>query len=101
MAHDVFISYATPEKPIADAMCATLEGAGIRCWVAHRDISPADDWSAAIIDAIARSRVFVLIFSAASNESGQVKREVQNASRKGCQSFPSGSKQRRCRSTCA
>ena len=30
MAHDVFISYATAEKPIADAMCATLEGAGIR-----------------------------------------------------------------------
>ena len=26
-AHDVFISYATHNKPIADAVCAGLEGA--------------------------------------------------------------------------
>ena len=26
MAHDVFISYASHDKPIADAVCSALEG---------------------------------------------------------------------------
>jgi len=34
MAHDVFISYATQDKTTADALCATLEGRGVRCWIA-------------------------------------------------------------------
>ena len=77
--HDVFISYSTLDKPISDAICAALEGHGIRCWVAPRDITPGQDWSDAIIDAIADCRVCLLILSTASNQSDQVKREVQNA----------------------
>ena len=77
--HDVFISYSTLDKPISDAVCAALEGHGIRCWVAPRDITPGQDWSDAIIDAIAGCRVCLLILSTASNQSDQVKREVQNA----------------------
>ena len=77
--HDVFISYSTLDKPISDAVCAALEKHGIRCWVAPRDITPGADWSDAIIDAIADCRVCLLILSTASNQSDQVKREVQNA----------------------
>lgn len=73
--HDVFISYSTLDKPISDAACAALEKHGIRCWVAPRDITPGADWS----DAIADCRVCLLILSTASNQSDQVKREVQNA----------------------
>jgi hypothetical protein len=36
MAHDVFISYSTKDKPIADAVCGTLERNGVRCWIAPR-----------------------------------------------------------------
>jgi len=79
MHHDVFISYSSLDKPIADAACATLEAQGIRCWVAPRDIMPGQDWSDAIIDAISDCQVFVLVLSSASNQSEQVKREVQNA----------------------
>jgi hypothetical protein len=79
MAHDVFISYSSHDKPTADAVCATLENHGLRCWIAPRDIVPGMDWSDAIIDAITECRVFVLILSGASNQSEQVKREVQNA----------------------
>ena len=77
--HDVFISYLTLDKPISDAVCAALEGHGIRCWVAPRDITPGQDWSDAIIDAFADCRVCLLILSTASNQSDQVKREFQNA----------------------
>jgi len=38
MAHDVFISHSTRDKPVSDAVCAALENAGIRCWVAPRDL---------------------------------------------------------------
>src|SRR5713101_8280389 len=48
MAHDVFISYSSKDKPVADAVCAGLEGRGIRCWAAPRDILPGSDWGAAI-----------------------------------------------------
>lgn len=79
MAHDVFISYSSKDKPIADAICATLESKHMRCWIAPRDIMPGQDWSEAIIDGITSCRVFVLLLSESSNSSEQVKREVQNA----------------------
>ena len=34
MAHDVFISYSSKDKPIADGITANLEAAGLRCWIA-------------------------------------------------------------------
>jgi hypothetical protein len=83
MAHDVFLSYSSKDKPTADAACALLEGAGIRCWIAPRDILPGRDWGESIIDAIAASRVMVLIFSDHANHSPQVRREVERAVNKG------------------
>jgi hypothetical protein len=41
LAHDVYISYSREDKWAADAACATLEAAGIRCWIAPRDILPS------------------------------------------------------------
>ena len=79
MAHDVFISYSNHNKATADAVCATLEKNGIRCWIAPRDVLPSETWAGAIIEAIGNSRLFVLIFSAAANASPQVTREVERA----------------------
>ena len=88
MAHDVFISYSSKDKPVADATCATLEARGIRCWMAPRDIMPGADWSESIIDAINASRAFVLVFSANANVSVQIKREVERAINKGLPVIP-------------
>jgi hypothetical protein len=79
LAHDVFISYSNVDKLAADAACAMLEAAGIRCWIAPRNLSPGTDWSAAIIEAIDHCTVMVLIFSSNTNESRQVHREVEYA----------------------
>ncbi len=79
MAHDVFISYSSKDKPTADAVCATLEGEGIRCWIAPRDVTPSMEWGAAIIDAIKSARVMVLVFSANANGSPQIRRDVERA----------------------
>jgi len=79
MAHDVFISYSFHDKHVADAICTALESAGIRCWIAPRDVLPGKEWGEAIVDAIGASRIMVLVFSSASNNSQQVLREVERA----------------------
>jgi len=79
MAHDVFVSYSTEDKPVADAVVAHLEQEGIRSWIAPRDIVPGSSWGDAIVDAIGGSRVMVLVLSANSNRSRQVIREVERA----------------------
>lgn len=76
---DVFISYPHQNKVTADAACAKLEAAGIRCWIAPRDVPPGTEWAAAIVDAIDRCRAVVLIFSSSANGSKQIRREVQQA----------------------
>ncbi len=79
MAHDVFISHSIKDKTTADAVCATLESNGVRCWIAPRDVSPGREWSECIIEAIKKSRIMVLVFTANSNESPQIRREVERA----------------------
>lgn len=79
MAHEVFISHSSEDKVIADAVTAALEQGGIRCWIAPRDIRAGDSWGGAIVSAIESSKVMVVIFSARSNDSKQVMREVERA----------------------
>ena len=82
MAHDVFISYSSHDKQIADAICAALESEHIRCWIAPRDILPGTDYPKAIIEALNQSKLFVLVFSSNANRSKQVMREIERAASK-------------------
>src|SRR5581483_7974306 len=88
VAHDVFISYSSKDKPVADATCATLEAHGIRCWIAPRDIIPGTEWGKAIVDGISGSRIMVLIFSSNADQSRQVMREAERAVHKGLSLLP-------------
>jgi hypothetical protein len=88
MAHDVFISYSSKDKPSADATCAVLESKGIRCWIAPRDITPGADWGETIVDALHTSRALVLVFSTNANLSQQIKREVERAVNAGLPVIP-------------
>ncbi len=88
MAHDVFISYSSQDKAVADAACATLEARGIRCWIAPRDVLPGREWGGSIIDAIEASRAMVLVFSETANQSRQIMREVNHAVEKGVAVVP-------------
>jgi TIR domain len=81
--HDVFISYAQEDKPVADAVCAKLESRNIRCWIAPRDIPPGKNFPEAIIEGIEDGKVVVLIFSSFANKSPHVMRELTNAVNKG------------------
>src|SRR6266566_1560312 len=88
MAHDVFVSYSSKDKPTADAVCAMLESKGLRCWLAPRDILPGSDWGESIIEALKGARVMVLVFSSNANASPQIKREVERAVNKGIPVLP-------------
>ncbi len=79
MAHDVFISYSSKDKKVADAVCATLEERKVRCWIAPRDVPPGLPYAAALVKAIHACKIFVLVLSKGSNTSGQVLREVEQA----------------------
>ena len=79
MSHDVFISYTSADKKVADAVCARLESQRVRCWIAPRDILPGTEYGEAIVTAIQECRLFVLVFSAEANDSPQVRREVERA----------------------
>jgi hypothetical protein len=69
-------------------MVELLEAQGLKCWIAPRDVAPSADWAAEIIDAISAARFMVLVFSASSNQSPQVRREVERAVHKGVSVLP-------------
>src|SRR5579871_1882735 len=79
MAHDAFISYAAADQAVAEAICETLEGTGIRCWMASHDLIPGETWAAGLAKAIPESRALILVFSAHANGSKHVHREVERA----------------------
>ncbi len=77
--HDIFISYSTKNKNVADAVVSDFEQHGIKCWYAPRDILPGEEWVTAITTALDNSRALVLIFTDESNNSRQVMNEIAMA----------------------
>lgn len=76
MNHDIFISYSSEDKIVADAVVAALENRGFRCWYAPRDIEAGTDWGDSITQAISDSALMLLIFSENSNRSKRVLDEI-------------------------
>ena len=80
MEHRVFISHSSADRHIASAICHYLEEAGIRCWIAPRDIDTID-WAGSIMRGLCGCDVFVVVISANSMDSGEVTKEVTEATR--------------------
>jgi len=76
---DVFISYSSKDKSIADQLVTHIENAGFACWIAPRDIEGGAEYSEIIENAISNCKVFVLIFSENSEKSPWVKSELNIA----------------------
>jgi hypothetical protein len=79
MAHDPFISHAHQDRAQAQLVCDALEQAGIRCWIAPRDIPPSCDWDKAVARAIREAWVVVVVFSRQADSSEHVQNEVAMA----------------------
>ncbi|MEQ1580768.1 MAG: TIR domain-containing protein [Steroidobacteraceae bacterium] len=79
MPRDVFVSHASEDHALAEQVCALLEQRGLKCWIAPRDVGAGAEWDEAILDAIERSRAYLLILSAHANRSSFVKNELNRA----------------------
>src|SRR6202171_5470445 len=75
----VFISYASADKAVADRVCTALEAAGVSCWIARRNIGPGTDYPAAIVEGVNAARVLVLILSGQAEASPHILTEVGHA----------------------
>ena len=79
---EVFISYASQDKPVADAIVEALEKAGLKCWIAPRDVRAGAQYADAIVRALGGAKAIVLVLSANSISSSHVGKEIERASSK-------------------
>ncbi len=79
MSH-IFISYATPDRPHVDDLCAQLKRLAIPYWIAPASIKPGEIWPKAIDSAIQSCSVFLLVVSKSADESDPVANELEAAS---------------------
>jgi hypothetical protein len=88
MTHDVFVCHSSKDRMIANAIVARLEEHGIRCWIAPRDVVPGLEYAESIVEALARSTLTVLVFSANANSSPHVRRELERTASHGIPILP-------------
>jgi len=76
---DIFISYSSKDRPIANQLVTQIEKAGFACWIAPRNIEGGAEYSEVIEKAILHCKIFLLIFSEDSANSSWVKSELNIA----------------------
>src|ERR1700679_2158753 len=81
-ARDAFVSYANQDAAVADALCASLERRGIKCWIAPRDVPPGTLYAESIVRAINGAKLLVLVLSQHAVASSHVGKEIERASSK-------------------
>src|SRR5687767_1454069 len=81
---DVFVSYSRQDNEKVQALTSKLRSAGVRLWMDVRNIDGAAMWGEEIVNAVAKSKVLLLLVSKTSVTSQNVVKEVLLASeRKG------------------
>jgi TolB-like protein/Flp pilus assembly protein TadD len=73
---DVFISYSREDKDRVLELASRLRGAGVSIWIDQGGIDGAAMWGEAIVHAIERAKVMVLMVSESSVRSHNVAKEV-------------------------
>jgi TolB-like protein len=81
-AREAFISYASSDSAVANALCESMERQGLRCWIAPRDITPGTLYADQIIRAINGAKILVLVLSKSALASTHVGKEIERASSK-------------------
>ncbi|MEP7312933.1 MAG: TIR domain-containing protein, partial [Pseudomonadota bacterium] len=75
----VFISYASKDAAVANAIVGALERDGLACWIAPRNVVPGALYAEEIVRAINDSSLVVLVLSAQSVASPHVGKELERA----------------------
>jgi hypothetical protein len=80
MSADIFISFASQDAKVARTICTALENRGFTCWISARNIQPGENFQSAIVRAIRGAKVLLLVFTANSNHSEEMTKELALAS---------------------
>ncbi len=80
LSANIFISFASQDRKVADTLCSALESRGFSCWISSRDIAPGDNFQSAIVRAIRGAKMMLLVFTANSNASDEMSKELALAS---------------------
>ncbi|MBD3369539.1 TIR domain-containing protein [Candidatus Fermentibacteria bacterium] len=88
MSGHVFLSHSSHDTGTVEKILEYLESRGVRCWIAPRDIPPGSDWAESIMNALAGSETMIMVLSSSSNQSAQVRREVEHAVNAGVSIIP-------------
>jgi TolB-like protein/Flp pilus assembly protein TadD len=88
MAEDVFVSYSRQDNEKVQALTAKLRDAGVALWMDVRNIEGAAMWGEEIVNAVARSKVLLLLVSKAAVASQNVVKEVLLASERKAHILP-------------
>ena len=76
---EVFISYCTKNTDDATYLCNMLEGSGVTCWMAPRDIPAGGSWAESIMTGLESCKVVAFLLSEASLASKEVAKEIDIA----------------------
>ncbi|MBN2592118.1 MAG: tetratricopeptide repeat protein, partial [Sedimentisphaerales bacterium] len=70
------ISYATPDRAIAEQVRNQLRAGGYEVWIAHEDIKGSVDWTQTILNTIDSHDGLVLVWSESAAKSDDVREEI-------------------------
>ena len=77
--YDLFMSYASENKGVADYVVEKLEKRGCKCFIAPRDIKTGEEYAVEIVRGISNAHAVLLVFSSKSDKSHYVLREINSA----------------------
>ena len=74
---ELFVSYSSHDRLVAEGIVSALERDGIPCWIAPRDVIPGRPYAESIMQGLQSCRLLLLVFTSHANESPHVLREVE------------------------
>ncbi len=80
MDPQIFITYSSKDRKVAQTICSALEARGLRCWISSRNVKPGQNFQEQIVRAIRAARIMVLVFTDNANNSNEIKKELALAS---------------------
>jgi hypothetical protein len=86
--YDIFVSYSHRDSQLAQSLYSKLTNAGLRCFMAEKDIAAADLWESRIRDALRSAQRILLLITPNSKDSHWVVAEAGAAWALGKQLVP-------------
>ena len=75
----VFICFSSTDEAIAREIVRSLEANDLKCWISLRDVPPGANYQESIIEALESAKGLIFLFSGASSQSHEIKKELSVA----------------------